>query len=127
VARAAPGPRLHRDIGPAKWLAVLPEKAKARDGPCRAHVEDEERLVPLAEHPPVAPLPERGQDGDEVLPLGGELVLVAVPVHAGVDAGQHPVLDEVVEPLRQDVLRGGGPSLAHGVKARHRRKAAAAK
>jgi hypothetical protein len=62
-------------------------------------------LPPRAEHPAVAPLAESGEDGDEVLPLGSELVLVTAPVHACVDAGQHPVPHEVVEPLRQDVLR----------------------
>ncbi len=60
--------------------------------------------MPLAEHPAVAPLAEGGQDRDEVLSLGSELVLVTVPVHAGVDACQDPVLDEVIEALRQDVL-----------------------
>ncbi len=60
--------------------------------------------MPLAEHPAVAPLAEGSQDRDEVLPFEGELVLVAAPVHAGGDAGQDPVLDEVIEALRQDVL-----------------------
>ena len=70
-----------RHITGVERPAVLAEQTKARYRPPGAGIEDEERLAPLAEHPAIAPLSERGQHRDEILPLGGELVLVAVPVH----------------------------------------------
>src|SRR5262249_2717636 len=70
-----------------------------------AAIADHDRFATRAEYPAVAPLAQCGDERDQVLALGGELVLVAAAVHAGVDARQHAVAHQVGEAAREDVAR----------------------
>ena len=75
------------------------------DRTTRLPVHDQQGLFAFSEDPPVTPLAKGGEYGDEVLSYRRELVLEARAVTARVDGFENAVVDEMLESVRQDVLR----------------------
>src|SRR5262249_13975363 len=78
--------------------------AEPRKPPSRATVLDDHGLVPAAEDPLVGPLAQCGQHGQQRLALVGQAVFEAVPLAAHVHALEDPVIDEMLESGRENVL-----------------------
>ena len=75
--------------------AVLTANAEPRNALPGAAIVDQERLLSVAEQPPITPLSQRGHHHHQVFAHGSEYVFVVRPVLAHVNTFEDAFIDEV--------------------------------